>query len=78
MECAKMPSPQRDLRKNYIGLVNDKTVEQLSDKTAEQRAVKSQAKSDHRMKDYFRTLMAAVRNRAIVHVDQLAALNSGT
>jgi hypothetical protein len=78
MECAKMPSPQRDLRKNYIGLVNDKTEEQLSDKTQEQRALKSQAKSDHRMKDYFRTLMAAVRNRAMVHVDQLATLNSGT
>ena len=49
-----MPAQQRDLRKNYIGLVNDKT--------EEQHAVESQAKSDHRVKDYFRTLLAAVRN----------------
>jgi hypothetical protein len=54
MECAKMPVQQRDLRKNYIGLVTDKA--------EEQRAVELQAKADHRVKDYFRTLMAAVRN----------------
>jgi len=49
-----MPVQQRDLRKNYIGLVTDKA--------EEQRAVELQAKADHRVKDYFRTLMAAVRN----------------
>jgi hypothetical protein len=55
MECAKMPAQQRDLRKNYIGLVTDKAEEQC--------AVESQANADHRVTDYFRTLMAAVRNR---------------
>ena len=50
-----MPAEQRDLRKNYIGLVNDKT--------EDQRAVESQAKADHRVTDYFRTLIAVVRNR---------------
>jgi hypothetical protein len=55
MECAKMPAQQRELRKNYIGLV--------SDKAEEQHAVESQAKPDHRVKDYFRTLVAVVRNR---------------
>jgi hypothetical protein len=39
-----MPAQQRDLRENYIGLVNDKTEEQC--------AVESQAKPDHRV-DYF-------------------------
>jgi hypothetical protein len=55
MECAKMPAQQRDLRKNYIGLVTDKAEEQC--------AVESQAKADHRVTDYFRTLIAVVRNR---------------
>ena len=50
-----MPAQQRELRKNYIGLV--------SDKAEEQHAVESQAKPDHRVKDYFRKLVAAVRNR---------------
>jgi len=35
----------------------------VNDKAEEQRAVESQAKADHRVTDYFRTLMAAVRNR---------------
>jgi hypothetical protein len=43
------------LGKNYIGLVRDKT--------EEQHAVESQAKPDHRVKGYFRTLVAVVRNR---------------
>ncbi len=43
-----MPAQQRELRKNYIGLV--------SDKVEDQRAVESQAKPDHRVKNYFRTL----------------------
>jgi hypothetical protein len=50
-----MPAQQRDLRKNYIGLVNDKAEEQY--------AVESPAKADHRVTDYFRALMAAVRDR---------------
>jgi hypothetical protein len=50
-----MPAQQRDLRKNYIGLVTDKAEEQC--------AVESQAKADHRVTDYFRTLIAVVRNR---------------
>jgi hypothetical protein len=50
-----MPAQPQQLRKNYIGLV--------SDKVEEQRAVESQAKPDHRVKVYFRTLVAAVRNR---------------
>jgi hypothetical protein len=54
-EFAKMPAQQRDLRKNYIGLVNDKA--------EEQRAAESQAKADHGVTDYFRALVAAVRNR---------------
>jgi hypothetical protein len=58
MECAKMPAQQRNLRKNYIGLVSDKAEEQCAE---EQHAVESRAKPDHRVKDYFRTLVAAVR-----------------
>jgi hypothetical protein len=53
-EFAKMPAKQRILRKNYIGLVNDK---------AEDCVVESPAKADHSVTDYFRALMAAVRNR---------------
>jgi hypothetical protein len=51
----KMPVQQRELRKNYIGLISDKTDEQYT--------VESQAKPDQRVKDYLRTLVAAVRNR---------------
>ena len=50
-----MPAQKRELRKNYIGIV--------SDKTEEQRAVESLAKSDRVLKDYLRGLMAAVLNR---------------
>jgi hypothetical protein len=46
-----MPAQQRDVRKNYIGIVDDRV--------AEQRAVESLA-SDHAVKEYFLTLMAAV------------------
>jgi hypothetical protein len=49
-----MPA-QRDLRKNYIGIVNDRV--------AEQRAVESLAKSGHLVRDYFLALMAAVLKR---------------
>jgi len=55
MECAKMPAQQRESRKNYIGLV--------SDRAEEQRAFERQPKSDHRVKDYLRSLISIVRNR---------------
>ncbi len=54
-ELANMPAQQRELKKNYIGI--------LSDKTEEQRAVNSLAKSDRFMKEYLLGLMAAVLNR---------------
>jgi hypothetical protein len=50
-----MPAQKRELRKNYIRIV--------SDKTEEQRAVESLAESDRLLKDYLRGLMAAVLNR---------------
>jgi hypothetical protein len=50
-----MQAQQRDLRKNYIGIVNDRV--------AEQRAVESLAKSGHLVRDYFVALMAAVLKR---------------
>lgn len=50
-----MPAQQRDLRKNYIGIVNDRA--------AEQYAVESLATSDHVVKQYFLALMAAVLKR---------------
>ena len=50
-----MPAQQRDMRKNYIGIVNDRI--------AEQRAVDSPATSGHVVKDYFLALMAAVLKR---------------
>jgi hypothetical protein len=50
-----MPAQQRDLRKNYIGIVNDRG--------AEQRAVESLATSDHFVKEYLLALMAAVLKR---------------
>jgi hypothetical protein len=49
-----MPAQERELRKNYIGI--------LSDKVEEQRNVESVAKSDGRMKDYFLGLMTAMLN----------------
>jgi len=50
-----MPAQQRELKKNYIGIVSD----ELEDR----RAADSPAKSDLRMKDYLRGLVAAVLNR---------------
>jgi hypothetical protein len=49
-----MPAQERELRKNYIGI--------LSDKVEEQRNVESVAKSDGRMKDYLLGLMTAMLN----------------
>jgi hypothetical protein len=51
---ADIQAQQRELRKNYIGIV--------SSKFEEQSALELQAKSDHRVKGYFLPLMAAVRN----------------
>jgi hypothetical protein len=50
-----MQTQQRDLRKNYIGIVDDRV--------AEQRAVESLAKSGHLVKEYFLALIAAVMKR---------------
>lgn len=50
-----MPAQQRDLRKNYIGIV--------SDRIEEQRAVEPAAKSGDLVRDYFLALMAAVLKR---------------
>ncbi len=50
-----MPTRQPDLRKNYIGIVNDRV--------AEQRTVESLATSGHFVKEYFLALMAVVLNR---------------
>jgi hypothetical protein len=50
-----MQAEQRDLRKNYIGIVNDRL--------AEQAAVESLATSGHFVKEYLLTLMAAVLKR---------------
>jgi hypothetical protein len=52
---SEMPAQKQKLGKNYIGIV--------SDKTEEQSAIESLAKSDHLLKDYFLGLMAAVLNR---------------
>lgn len=52
-----MPAQQRELKKNYIGI--------LCDKTEEQRAVDSLAKSDRLTKEYLLGLMAAVLNRDV-------------
>jgi hypothetical protein len=53
-ERATMPAQERELRKNYIGI--------LSDKVDEQRTVESLVKSDGRMKDYLLGLMTAMLN----------------
>jgi hypothetical protein len=52
---AKMPAQRRDLRKNYIGIVDDRG--------AEQRAVESLATSGHFVREYLLALMAAVLKR---------------
>jgi hypothetical protein len=53
-----MPAQQREAKKNYIGIV--------SDKTDEQRAVDSLPKSDRLAKEYLRSLMVPVLHRAVV------------
>jgi hypothetical protein len=50
-----MSVQERELRKNFIAI--------LSDKTEEQRAIASLAKYDRPVKDYVLSLMAAVLNR---------------
>lgn len=50
-----MPAQQRESKKNYIGI--------LSDKADEQRAADLPAKSDHILKSYLLSLIAAVLNR---------------
>jgi hypothetical protein len=50
-----MKAQQSELRKNYIGLITDKS--------DEQRAAELHAKPDRRVKDYLRTLAAVMRNR---------------
>ena len=50
-----MLAQERELRKNYIGIV--------SDKTEEQRAIESLAKSDRLLKGYLVRLVAVVLNR---------------
>jgi hypothetical protein len=52
---ANMRAQQRQLRKNYIGVVSDELDEQC--------AVELQVKSDHRVTDYLFRLMAVVRSR---------------
>jgi hypothetical protein len=52
-----MPAQQREAKKNYIGIV--------SDKTDEQRAVDSLPKSDRLAKEYLLSLMAAVLHRDV-------------
>ena len=51
---SEQPAQERELRKNYIGI--------LSDKIEEQRTVESLAKSEGRMKDYLLDLMTAMSN----------------
>jgi hypothetical protein len=57
-ERANMPAnvqaQQRDLRRNYIGVVSNKFEEQC--------AGELQAKSDHRVRGYFLRLIAALRS----------------
>jgi hypothetical protein len=50
-----MPTQERELSKNYIGILNDKI--------EEQRAVESRPKSDRLVRDYLLGLIAAVLNR---------------
>ena len=51
---ANIQAQQRELRKNYIGII--------SSKFAEQGAGELRVKSDHRVKNYFLRLIAAVRS----------------
>jgi hypothetical protein len=50
-----MPAQEREIRKNYIGILNDKV--------EEQRAADTTPMSNHRFKDYFLGLMARILNR---------------
>ena len=50
-----MPAQQRNLKKNYIGIVNDRV--------AEQRAVETLSKSGHSVKEYLLALTVAVLKR---------------
>jgi hypothetical protein len=54
---SEQPAQQREAKKNYIGIV--------SDKTDEQRAVDSLPKSDRLAKEYLLSLMAAVLYRDV-------------
>jgi hypothetical protein len=55
LEFANMPAQQRELSKNYIGI--------LSDRLEEQDEAMSPAKPDRRIKDYLLDLVAAALNR---------------
>jgi len=50
-----MPAQQRQLKKNYIGI--------LCDKTDERHAAEQPARSDRSIKDYLLGLVAVVLNR---------------
>lgn len=50
-----MPAEQRDARRNYIGIVNDRV--------EEQRAVAARVNSNHAVKDFFVAVMTAVLKR---------------
>jgi outer membrane lipopolysaccharide assembly protein LptE/RlpB len=52
---AIMRAQQRQLRKNYIGVV--------SDSLDEQNAIELRTKSEHRVKDYLSRLVAVVLKR---------------
>ena len=52
-----MPAQQQELKKNYIGVV--------SDKTDEQRAVHLMPKSDRPAKQYLLSVIAAVLDRDV-------------
>jgi hypothetical protein len=55
LELANMPAQERELSKNYIGI--------LSDKLQDQREALLLVKPDRDVKDYFRRLVAAMLNR---------------
>jgi hypothetical protein len=54
---AHVQAQQRELRKNYIGVVSKKFEEQC--------AGELQARSDHRVKGYLQRLMAAIRSHRV-------------
>ena len=59
-----MPAQQQELKKNYIGIV--------SDKTEEQRAVELLPKPDRPAKQYLLSLMASVLHRDVEALDVVA------